>query len=154
MKRYCQILCFCLLASCSAEQHRTTLLDTGKPALHAVQSERLNLLMNQLNDLMFERMLTEAELDTQRRMRTEEMAKVAATMLETIQEIPEALPALSLSPQEQQTFLKLNQRLKEQAGLLKQEAEKNYVDSIPSRLDSIVAICNECHRSFRQLPAE
>ncbi len=153
MNRYVPIMGALVLAACGAERTAApTLLDTGKPALHAVQSERLQKLMSRLNDLMFERMLTEVELDRERRLRMQEMAKTASAMLGTVQEIPNALPSLALNAEDKQTFLGLSARLQEQVTLLRREAEQNYVDGIPKRLDQIVAICNECHRSFRPLP--
>jgi len=153
MKRSIPSLCALLLLACGAERHASpTLQDTGKPALHAIQSERLQDLMSRLNDLMFEHLLTEVELDRERRLRLQEMAKVAGVMLGTVQEIPDALPSLALNVQDRQAFLDLSGRLKEQVTQLKEEAEQNYVDGIPRRIEQIVAICNECHRSFRQLP--
>lgn len=155
VKRYAFILGVLLLVACTAEQHTNPRLqNTGKPALHAVQSERLQHLMQRLNDLMFERMLTEVELDRERRQRTSEIAQVASSMLQTVNDIPNALPTLALSPGERQTFLQLSSQLGEQVALLKQEAELNYVDAIPKRLQRVVATCNACHRSFRQLPAQ
>jgi cytochrome c556 len=155
VKQYCPIIAALVLAACTAEQHNATRLqDTGKPALHAVQSERLQSLMQQLNDLMFERMLTEVELDRERRERMREIAKAAAIMQQTVQDIPKALPSLALSPKERQSFLELSGQLGEQVALLKQEAERNDVDGVPKRLERIVATCNACHRSFRQFPAK
>jgi len=152
MKRSIPSICTLLLLACGAERHASTLQDTGKPALHAIQSERLQDLMSRLNDLMFEHLLTEVELDRERRLRLQEMAEVAGVMLGTVQEIPNALPSLALNAEDRQAFLDLSGRLKEQVTQLKQEAEQNYVDGIPKRIEQIVAICNECHRSFRQLP--
>ncbi|MDD1612170.1 MAG: cytochrome c [Methylococcaceae bacterium] len=153
MKRSIPILFSLLLLACGSErQNSPSLQDTGKPALHAIQSERLQGLMSRLNDLVFERMLTEVELDRERRLRMQEMAEAAGTMLGTVQEISNALPSLELSSPDRQTFMELSTRLKEQVTALKQEAEQNYVDGIQKRLEQIVAICNECHRSFRQLP--
>jgi len=149
MKRLIPSLCALWLLACGAERHASTLQDTGKPALHAIQSERLQDLMSRLNDLMFEHLLTEVELDKERRLRMQEMAEAAGVMLGTVQEIPNALPSLALNAQDRQAFLDLSGRLKEQVTRLKEEAEQNYVDGIPKRIEQIVAICNECHRSFR-----
>lgn len=155
MKRYCHCLCALLMTACTAEKHPVRELpDTGKPALHAVQSERLRNLMMQLNDLMFERMQTEVALDRERRQLAGEIAAASAIMLATVKDIPQALPALSLDSKERQSFLNLSARLEEQVTLLKQEAELNYVDAIPQRLERIVATCNACHQSFRKLPGK
>jgi len=146
-------LCFCtlLLCGCVTEQAmQAHLSDTGKPALHAVQSERLKAVMRELNDLMFERMLNEVQIDRQRRYRIEEIVEVAEKLLNTLQYIPNALQDLSLLEQEQQIFLKLSEKLKQQVILLKLEAEKNHVDTLPTSVNRIVETCNACHHIFRK----
>jgi cytochrome c556 len=144
-----------LITACTGEQHHAPQLqEFDKPALHAVQSARLQGLMKQLNDLMFERMLTEVELDVKRRQRTRQIAEVAAAMQRSVQDIPKALPTLSLNAKERETFLSLSARLENQVTLLKQEAELNYVDAIRPRVERIVSICNACHQAFRKFPGK
>ena len=151
MKSHLYIICFFLLNGCGTEQPiHTHLSDTGKPALHAVQSERLKGLMRELDDLMFERMLNEVQIDRQRRYRTEEIVRVAEKLLNTLEYIPYALEDLSLDEKEQQIFLNLSKKLKQQLALLKQEAQLNYVDAIPERANKIIETCNSCHHIFRQ----
>ena len=153
MKNYSLIFFLCILNSC-ANQSFSILQNSVRQPKHAVQSERLQRLMNQINDLMYERMLTAPEIDSQRRIRTEEMAQTASNLVQTVQEIPKHLPSLPLSPDEQIVFLHLSKKLKDQAQLLKQEAEGNRIDIIPERLNQIDAVCTQCHRLFRQFPKE
>lgn len=151
MKKYFLFLGIFFLIGCSGQTSVTPhLVNTGKPALHAIQSERLKILMRELDDLMFERMLNEVQIDRQRRYRTEQIVKVAEQLLNTVDFIPDALPELSLKKTEQQIFLNLSTRLKQQVSLLKHEAEENYVDAIPQRVEQIVETCNACHQVFRQ----
>ena len=147
-----QLSFFCILLSigCGGQQPvMKHLSGTDKPALHAIQSERLKILMRELNDLMFERMLNEVQIDRQRRYRTEEIVRVADQLLNTVEYIPNALPDLSLDKQEQQAFLNLSQKLKQQVILLKHEAEQNHVDAITDRANQIVETCNACHAVFK-----
>ncbi|MGR9100905.1 MAG: hypothetical protein ACU826_10095 [Gammaproteobacteria bacterium] len=141
---------FLFLYACGGERHSTAPSGvTEKSALHAVQSQRLRRLMAALNDLMYERMLTEVEIDRMRRSRTRDLAVAAGSMLETLDYIPEVLPDLGLEQRETADFLGLVDRLKKETALLRQEAEQNYVDAIPAQLDRIVETCNECHRLYR-----
>ncbi|NOQ77093.1 MAG: hypothetical protein GQ475_04755 [Methylococcaceae bacterium] len=155
MKNYLLSLVFLCLVSCGVKQPPNyQLLDTGKPALHAIQGERLKRVMNELNDLMFERMLNEVQIDQQRRYRTKEIVKVTETLLETVKYIPEALQTLNLDKNEQQIFLNMSEKLNKQVSLLKQDAERNHVDAISSRVDYIIETCNACHHIFRQYNAQ
>ena len=152
MKNYLSFLYILLLSGCQIEQPKQAyLVDIGKPALHSVQSERLKVLMRELDDLMFERMLNEVQIDRQRRYRTTEIAVVAEKLLTTVKYIPDALQELSLDEKEKEIFLNLSKKLTQQMTFLKQEAEKNYVDAIPKRANQIIEICNACHHIFRQL---
>lgn len=153
MKMLISITAILVLLSC---RENTSPPEIGykNSSLHAVQSKRLRGLMTQLNDLIHERMLTEAEIDKQRRLRTEEMAKIAAKMKLTAKKIPLALPTLKLSPEEQAVFLSLSQKLQNQLDLLKLAAEQHQTDQLNPRLVELVKVCNQCHGLFRQLPVE
>ena len=151
MKNQLFILYFLFSTSCTQELPIPDHLpEIGAPALHSVQSKRLKTLMNELNDLMFERMLDEVQIDRQRRYQTEEIVNVAEKLLITVEFIPDAIQQLSLDKNEQKTFLNLTRKLKQQLTLLKLEAEKNHVDAIPKRVNRIVETCTACHHIFRQ----
>lgn len=150
MKNHILILCLIFTGCASNQPEYSPLSDTGKPALHSIQSAQLKVLMQQLDDLMFEHMLNEVQIDRQRRYRTKEIVKVSDNLLKTIDFIPNALPGLSLDKHEQKIFLNLTEKLKNQVSLLKQEAENNHVDVIPKRANKIIETCNACHHIFRQ----
>jgi len=152
MKNNLTFFCIVILSGCVSTQPNTSLqsnTDTNKTALHSIQSKQLRVLMRELNDLMFERMLNEVQIDRQRRYRTKEIVDVANKLLHTIKYIPNALSELSLDKEDQKIFLGLNKKLKHQVLLLKQEAENNYVDAIPKTTDQIIETCNACHYIFR-----
>jgi len=155
MKKNLSVLCFLLLTGCISNQSSySQLSDTGKPALHSIQSAQLKVLMQSLDDLMFERMLHEVQIDRQRRYRTQEIVKVTEKLLNTIEYIPNALKDLSLNTTEQTIFLSLSKKLNDQVTLLKQEAERNHVDAIPKRANQIIETCNACHNIFRQFKTQ
>ena len=106
MKNQLFILYFLFSTSCTQELSIPDHLpEIGAPALHSVQSKRLKTLMNELNDLMFERMLDEVQIDRQRRYRTEEIVNVAEKLLITVEFIPDAIQQLFLDKNEQKIFL-------------------------------------------------
>lgn len=144
-------LCFFILTACSsAPPPQTQLSNTGKPALHAIQSKRLKKLMQELNDLMFERMLNEVQIDQQRRRYTQEVVKISDQLLNSLKYIPEIFSSLTLTKTEQKVFLSLNHELEQQVTSLRQEAVENLVDAIPKRRQQIIETCIACHQMFRQ----
>ncbi len=152
MKRYFFPVLIALVSGCSSSSQPMTaeLSDTGKPALHAVESERLKRVMQQLNDLMFERMLNEVQVDRMRRDYVQDIVSIADQLLGTLDSLPGTMSSLSLDDKEQQIFLSLVGKLKDQVGELKTDAQMNHVDVIPHRAKQIVETCNSCHHLFRQ----
>ncbi len=146
---FCCVCFFTLTACTNAPPSQTELSNTGKPALHAIQSKRLKKLMQELNDLMFERMLNEVQIDQQRRRYTQEVVKISDQLLNSLKYMPEIFSSLTLTKTEQKVFLSLNHQLEQQVTLLKQEAVKNLVDALPKRRRQIIETCNACHQMFR-----
>ena len=105
--------------------------------------------MHELNDLMFERMLNEVQIDRQRKYRAEEIVRVADELIKTVRFIPNALPDLALAEKEKIEFLRLSEKLKQQIKLLKYDAELNHVDVLSERTNQIIETCNACHQVFR-----
>jgi hypothetical protein len=152
MKRYFYAVLIAAMAGCSSSSNPidTELSNTGKPALHAVQSAKLKLAMQQLNDLMFERMLNEVQVDRMRRGYVQDIVVVTDQLLGTLDSLPGTMGGLSLDDKEQQIFLSLVGKLKDQVVSLKSDAQLNHVDVIPQRAKQIVETCNSCHHLFRQ----
>lgn len=123
--------------------------ETGRPALHAVQNERLHDLMDEINSLMFERMRTQLDIDRERRRRAGEIAEVARAMSERAGEMLSTLPELKLSPEEQTTFAALAKKLRAQSMQLEEEASSNYIDAIPQSIERMSLTCTACHELFR-----
>jgi hypothetical protein len=147
-------LALSLLAGCSAtpEQRVKGLPDTGSPALHAVNDARLRELMDRMNSLMFERFMTEQDLDKERRRQTRQIAAAAADLHQAVDGLLARLPALRLSEAERVAFRALAEKLRAQAGELKARAEANQVDALPADLERMSYTCNACHLLFREPP--
>lgn len=146
------ILITAALTACAPSGHRAAakLTETGSPAaLHAIDSNELRQLMNRMNALMFERNLTEQEMDSQRREVSSRVIAAANGVDRALDGVIAALPRLNLDEGEQKTFHALALNLRGEALKLKAQAEANQVDDIPATLEKINATCTSCHVLFR-----
>lgn len=152
----CLIICLPSFVACeSMHDERLPLRgqsDTEAPALHAIHDARLRNLMREMNSLMFERMRTELELDQERRQKAVQIGRVAAEMEQTVGDIIDSLPRLSLNEDEQISFLALAEKLRNQVRMVKEQADHNYIDAIPGTLQHITTTCTMCHHLFRERP--
>ena len=127
------------------------LVDTGKPALHAIDSNDLRELMKRLNNLMYERNLTSQEIDAQQRIAETQVKNAANDLNQAIDGIIATMPKLNLDPSEQKVFHSLALNLREDAYKLKFEAEAHQLEAIPGTLEKMSATCTSCHALFRDL---
>ena len=97
---------------------------------------------------MFDQITTQPELDRQRREITLEMAEIAGRLLASVDAILVRLPALNLNESQQTTFRVLAGKLRDQAGTLQAQAQKNYSASIPGTVKQIKTTCSSCHALF------
>lgn len=141
------------LAACGGSDARRPappkLIDTGKPALHAIDSQDLRQSMQRMHNLMYERNLTEHEMDNQRREALYRVQQAAEGVEQALTDMRQALPRLHLEPDEQKVFASLADKLLIQAGQLKSQAQTLQLDAIPATLEAISATCTSCHELFR-----
>ncbi len=140
-----------LPASCTTSQERyeRRLANTGKPALHSIQSERLRHLMDRMRyDPLPQEMDTVSERD--RRMR--ETAEVAGAMAEAARSIPDAIQGVQIDESERSTFLALARKLEEQSRELQDYARRSDVNGASRSLERVQSTCNACHTLFRIEP--
>lgn len=145
-----------LLTACAApnKQHEHAeggRSDTGQPALHALRDNQLRELMDRMDSLMQERFMTEQQLDQERRKYSRQIAEAAGKLSTNVDAIIASLPSLQLSAAEQNTFLALASKLREEMSQLKLNAEQNHIDSIADNLHEINTTCTSCHALFRKL---
>lgn len=141
-----------LLTACvtkNDKQIMPDLVDTGKPVLHAIDSEELRELMQRLNHLVYERNLTAQELDTQQRKAAAQLINAATDINQAIEGILAIKTSLDLDAGEQKVFISLAQSLRESAYKLKFQAESHQFDDIPDTLGKMSSTCTSCHSLFR-----
>lgn len=98
---------------------------------------------------MFERNLTEHEMDHQRRQAIAQVIESADGVEQAIAGILDAMPKLDLDAGEQKVFRSLALKLREEAKTLKLQALHHQDEDIPATLERMSATCNACHPLFR-----
>lgn len=121
----------------------------GPPALHAVESEQLRKVMDELRVTVFEQFPTELDLDRSRAAHAAELARAAHELSGTAAKLVAAAPSLGLGESEQRLFTDLGTKLGHQASEVEGLARAGRIAEISPALDRMVATCNACHTSFR-----
>ena len=124
--------------------------ETGEPAMHAIQNNRLQQVMKQINDLVYSQLSNEINLGSQRQLKTAEIARIAGELAASEKDIIETMPSLDLKPDEKVTFTALAEKLRINALQMANLAEQNQLQAIPATLDTITTTCISCHVLFRK----
>jgi len=153
-KKHTILVAIVVLLGCSASpqtRYPNTLHDTGNPALHAVQNERLSDLMLRMNALVFEQIRTEIEIGQDRRRKTLRIAEAAGKLQQSVDLIVAVQPSLNLEQHESVAFVALANKLKKQAIQLENLARDNQIEALAESMTQITNTCKACHSLFRKL---
>ena len=123
--------------------------EEGEGTLHAVQNERLREVMQGFNNLMFEQMYTELELDEQRLRHSQRIAKSAGELAKAAEALPRIVEGLGLTANEKTLFLERADELRAKALRLQEAAESKDANAMRHWLLRMEITCNNCHRLFR-----
>jgi len=148
----CLTICLFSATACSTtdvKQLPYLGLNAKSVSLHAIYDARLRDSMREINNLMFERMLTELEIDQERRQKSAQIGRLADEMGRAVDYIIDSLPRLPLDENEKIKFLTLADQLRNQVKMLRKQADHNYIDTIPDTLEHITTTCVTCHQLFR-----
>lgn len=149
-KNIFSIVVLCLLCSCStAPDHASFNMET--PALHALQDQQLRELMDRMSGLMFERFMTEHEMDVERRKYARQIINAALILNSSAETLVKRAPDLGMNAEENNAFVILAQKLGHQAETLKNQAENNSFNAISSTLHEMKSTCMACHTLFRKI---
>ncbi len=124
--------------------------ETGHPALHAIQDQKLRELMDRMDVLLQERFMTEQQIDVERAKFLQRIADTAQELGQTVDVIVSRMPALPLSTDEQATFMALAGKLRQQTRQLQDQAQHKQIDSIDDSLHQLNTTCTSCHALFRE----
>jgi len=124
--------------------------DTGEPAMHAVQNSRLQIVMQQLNRLVYDQLGSEIELSAEREVKTAEIARIAAELADSEEAIIGTLPALNLKDDEKLAFKSLAEKLRIGALDLQELAKEDKLQEVPTAIETLTNTCISCHVLFRK----
>jgi hypothetical protein len=124
--------------------------ETGEPAMHAIQNNRLQQVMHQINSLVYAELSNEINLDQERQIKAQEIARIASELASSEKSIIETMPALKLKPAEGDTFVALAEKLRMGAVKMEELARQNQLQRIPETLENITNTCTSCHVLFRK----
>lgn len=145
------VLGMLLLAGCSAAPDRPP--GHGEPLdnvrLHALMTDRIATLSDQLNALTFEQHRTESDLEELRGQRSAEVAAAAMRLEQSALRIAGAPPPATGPLASGERFSALARQLAEGAGELAQLAREERVNRFQPAIERINATCNACHGLYR-----
>lgn len=117
--------------------------------LHALMTDRISVLSDQLDALMFEQHRTESELDALRSQRSAQVAAAAARLQQSARRLGETLPPQTGPLASPERFSALAGQLAEHAGDLAQLAREERVERYQAVAARIKATCDTCHGLYR-----
>jgi hypothetical protein len=145
-------------AACAAGRTRSPytsqfpLLPGDSRVLHAVQSVQLRDAMDNLERITTSKLPETLGRDAERRSDLEEIATLADTLGRSAAEIPEALSANDVPPDEERRFRELAEQLVRDSFALRDRAILGEVGSARDETEQLLATCNACHAMSRVPP--
>lgn len=128
------------------------LINTGKPALHAVHKERLRAIMADMSRLTFERLPQEMDNRPISASNTVELVRVAEALALDAKAIPDVLEDVRITPEDRRVFKSFADKLHAEAIELADLARDRRLDEVNAKMNEMISTCNACHSSFRVLP--
>lgn len=117
--------------------------------LHTIMTNRISVLLDQMDTLMTDQNRTEVELDQDRKYKALRIADSAAELQRAVDIILKIQPTLDLSEHQAPVFRKLANQLKEQGVELESLARRNQIDALKPALTRTKNTCMTCHSLFR-----
>ena len=121
----------------------------AEPSTHAIQSERLVRLMRGLERLAVERLPQAMDLQQERTSRAYQVARAAAAIAESAQQLPGAAGYLELPPDARREFARRADQLHRRAKRLADEATHLSHEAMRAQTSAINESCRGCHHRFR-----
>ncbi len=125
----------------------------GQPALHAVHSDRLRVIMFELARKSHANMPQELDVEKQRVERFREVEAAARLIAETAHHIPDVLEEVELSEAHESLFRNLAEQLRTEAMECEKQARHRDAIALNESIGLLHTTCNACHSAFRVLPA-
>ena len=120
-----------------------------KPMAHAVSSDKLKGIMHRLNQLTYEKELAPMQLKEVREKHIQELMSTIDELLAAAEELNDALPGFSMTPEERDTFMEMARRLKSEAYRIRYTAEVGSDTEMDLAYQRLNHTCVTCHQLFR-----
>jgi|GEM_PF-5658045 len=144
MKKF--VLILMILLAFTACVHPKKELD---PAInHMKKSEKLTMMMHQLDNVVYEREMSELDRDQRRGLYVKSMA----VTLKNLSDELKLIEPKDASKSEKNFYKEYAQLLDVEVEALDLLAKDNTFEYLPGRLNSINNICNSCHTQFNVAP--
>lgn len=142
-----------LFSGCENKLQNTPLPTLGcedAGSKHAIQSEALNSIMIELENLIFERFYSELDRDAKRIQYTWELGALLDEIVEDTKKIQKTAPySTKLTAHEAAEFISLAEELEQSAETLKKIAASYTTEKINPALEQMINVCNKCHAKFQ-----
>ena len=139
--------CLVVSAVVTAEQEHAKKLKT--PLIHVIVSDRIQEIMQKLNQLMNERNLSALEIMEHRVEYLKDLIITANNLVDAAEQLTDAIPGVHIEPQNQVTFEALAKQLQEQAVNIAFLAEQTDEIGLEPAYQRMSETCNACHALFR-----
>ncbi|TKI70320.1 hypothetical protein FCU45_03285 [Sulfurimonas crateris] len=142
----CAIALF-LFSGCSLKEQ------SSKPALkHMIQSEKLRILMRELDLVVYERQKSELERDKMRKRYVFTLADTLKKLSAEIENMPKGDLGSDLTPGDFDDYKRYAKNLNQDANELYLLAQNYEFELLTKKMEDIKTSCNSCHKQFRKNP--
>lgn len=131
------------------EVAESDLHEIAQSDLHDIMADRISESIVQIELLLNDQNLTEAERDQERKRKAVIIAGAAAEMQHSVDMMLTLQPKLSIDQDGALTFIALANKLKAQASELEGLARRNQFDALKPSEELMKMACNSCHALFR-----
>lgn len=142
----CAITLF-LFSGCALKEQ------SDKPALkHMIQSEKLRLLMRELDLVVYERQKSELERDKMRKRYVLTLADTLKKLSAEVENMPKGDLGSDLTPSDFDDYKRYAKSLNQDANELYALAQNYEFELLTRKMEDIKISCNSCHKQFRKNP--
>lgn len=121
----------------------------NEPLIHVIISDRIQVIMKHLNDLVNARGMTALQIMELRVKHLNELIATIDELVAAADNLTEAIPGIRLDPESKVTFEAMAKKLQDEAADLKTMAEETNYAGMEPAYRRLKSTCDACHRLFR-----
>ena len=123
--------------------------EISEPLIHVIISDEIRDIMLKINQLVNERELTQLQILEQREKYLNDLIQATDRLMATALTIRDAIPGVSMSPENHRIFEALARQLNNDAKNLKDTAETDSYSGLEPAYGRLRETCAACHRLYR-----